>query len=182
MKTLNIDFLRDALSYDPETGMLRWRQRPRLHFRTDRGWRCFNSRFAGRIAGSVASTTGYVMVNFSGGNLLCAHRLIIAMHTGHWPEFVDHVDGNRRNNALDNLRICTRSDNQCNRGVQSNNRSGFKGISPEGSGKWRAQICKSGQRRNLGVFLSPEAAHAAYVRAAQQLHGEFSNSGTRNKS
>ncbi|WP_420869951.1 HNH endonuclease [Burkholderia glumae] len=177
MKTLPLPFAHECLSYDASAGTLVWRTRPREHFASDRAWRLFNSRFAGMPAGSLSSSTGYVMVNFSGGNLIGAHRLAFALASGRWVEFVDHIDGNRSNNALGNLRECSRSDNQCNRGRQVNNRSGWKGVHRISDCRWRARINKDGVRHHLGVFETPEAAHRAYQVAAQRFHGEFANFG-----
>ncbi|MFG0231749.1 HNH endonuclease [Achromobacter sp. 413638] len=177
MKTLPIEYLHEALSYDPDSGLMQWKERPRQHFATDRGWRCFNSRFAGKPAGTLSPTTGYVVVNFSGGNLFGVHRLAIALATDSWPRYVDHIDRNRANNKLSNLRTCTKSENQCNRGVQRNNKCGRKGVYLHAPGKWRARVMKGGVLKDLGLFASADEAHLAYAASAQILHGEFVNLG-----
>ncbi len=98
------------------------------------------------------------------------HRLIM----GHPIGEVDHRDGDGLNNRRSNLRIATRSQNECNKGVQKNNTSGFRGVSFfKPHGKWKAQIVLNGKARHLGYFATPEEAHAAYVAAQPLFHGEF---------
>jgi len=87
---------------------------------------------------------------------------------------VDHTDGNALNNRRDNLRLCTPSENACNRGKTCLNKSGYKGVSfRSDTKKCRAQIEKLGKIYSLGSFNSPQLAHAAYVIASVKLHGEF---------
>jgi len=92
--------------------------------------------------------------------------------TGDWPSgVVDHKDGNRANNVGKNLRDATLQQNNWNRKPNS---SGLKGVSyvPRRK-KWRAQIRVNGKKKEIGVFPTPEAAHAAYVAAAKKIHGEY---------
>jgi hypothetical protein len=87
---------------------------------------------------------------------------------------VDHRDGDGLNNRRDNLRLATRSQNMHNRRVNRNSKSGFKGVFWHKAGKkWMAQIKINGEPIYLGLFASPEEAHAAYRRASEQYHGEF---------
>jgi len=87
---------------------------------------------------------------------------------------VDHKDGNRLNCLDDNLRICTRPENQQNRSKLSNNTSGHKGVSwSKSNKKWQAQITVSGKRIHLGYFDTKEDAARAYNVAAMKYYGEF---------
>ena len=87
---------------------------------------------------------------------------------------VDHRDRDGFNNQRSNLRFCTRSQNQCNRGLQSNNTSGFKGVRYRAdSGKWSAQIRFNGVTKSCGSYPTKEEAIEAYDQAARELHGEF---------
>lgn len=170
---MDIGYLRRCLIYDPVSGVIVWCNRPREHFDSTRGWKYFNSRFAGKPAGTLSNTTGYITINFN-GQMFASHRVIWALETGIWPEaHIDHIDGNRSNNTWSNLRICERWQNQCNRPMQVNNRSGFKGVYLHSEGRWRSRIQRRGVTTDLGLFSTPEAAHAAYSIAAKQLHGEF---------
>ena len=101
------------------------------------------------------------------------HRLIMGVTDPN--VWVDHVDGNGLNNTRANLRICSRAENQQNRPVNRNNKSGFKGVyACTRSGRWIAKIMVNRKAVHIGRFDTPELAHAAYLAAAEKLHGEFS--------
>ena len=90
------------------------------------------------------------------------------------PNFVDHIDGDRSNNKIENLRECSKRDNNCNRGAQSNGKSGYKGVSKiKGKQKWESYISKDGKKSHLGRFNSPEDAAIAYDKKAIELHSDF---------
>jgi hypothetical protein len=94
------------------------------------------------------------------------------------PVLVDHEDLNKANNQRYNLRIANKSQNQHNQGIRKNNTSGFKGVTWNKSfGRWHARIRVNTTRKHLGYFDTPEEAHAAYQKAAIDLHGEFANAG-----
>jgi hypothetical protein len=105
------------------------------------------------------------------------HRLAWFYITGTWPpEFLDHINLGKSDNRLLNLREATGSENQFNRNCPARNRAGLKGVSWDSArAKWRATITAHGKHHNLGRFDTPEQAHAVYVRAARDLHGEFVN-------
>lgn len=97
------------------------------------------------------------------------HRIVAGTHDGMQ---TDHIDGDTLNNQSDNLRTCTRAQNLCNSGRQTNNTSDFKGIRASGK-KWRSRIRIDGKLIHLGYYLTPEEAARAYDEAAKELHGEF---------
>ena len=111
-----------------------------------------------------------------GQSVIKMHRLILGLSD---PTVeCDHRDGDGLNNRRKNLRTCSRAENAFNRGARAGNTTGYKGVSwDRDSGRWRAQIMKNGRTYHLGRFDSPEAAHAAYSRAAVEFHGEFANTG-----
>lgn len=87
---------------------------------------------------------------------------------------IDHRNGDGLDNRRDNLRIATRAENSRNTGVRRDNSSGFKGVSfHKQCRKWTAQIKLDGKLHRLGLHATPELAHAAYCRAAAELHGQF---------
>ncbi|WEM05511.1 HNH endonuclease [Ralstonia phage BOESR1] len=86
--------------------------------------------------------------------------------------FIDHVDGDRTNNRLSNLRLCTHAQNQLNRGVTRNNTTGFKGVRPS-NGRFRADIQVDGRREYLGHFDTAREAAEEYDLHARRLHGQF---------
>ncbi len=99
------------------------------------------------------------------------HRLISGGSEGFQ---VDHKDGDGLNNRRSNLRRASPSENRCNQKLRPCNTSGFKGVSWDKSkGKWQAKITIDRKQHHLGRFHSKELAHAAYVKASAQLHGEF---------
>ncbi|MGH6979048.1 MAG: HNH endonuclease signature motif containing protein [Brevundimonas sp.] len=167
-RDLTADDVRRVLDYDPETGIFRWKDTPELPSNV-------RSRLAGRIAGSPC-TGGYVAIKV-GGRLYKAHRLAWLVFFGEWPSSeLDHIDRRRAHNAIANLRLADRSTNMGNVAAYRSNVSGLKGVSKSGR-QWRAQITKDRKTVNLGRFATREAAHAAYVKAANDRFGEFARAG-----
>lgn len=152
--------VRDALNYDPETGVFRWaKSRGRMP--------------AGTVAGSPHGK-GYIAIGFC-GHILLAHRLAWLYVTGEWPRGeIDHRDMDKTNNAFHNLRDATSSQNKANKGVSDDSLSGIKGVTwHKPRAKWRARIQVGRQQKHLGLFDSIEAASAAYQAAAKLNFGEF---------
>lgn len=142
--------------YDPESGILYWRSRDR--------------NLSGLAAGGSASPDGYVRVRVR-GRLQLAHRVILAMHNGAWPDGqVDHINGNRSDNRLCNLRAVPRSENLKNKARYSSNRSGVSGVHwHRQHGKWCAAVQDGGRRHHLGLFSDISSAAAAVSEARQRL-------------
>lgn len=153
---LTAERLRELLHYDPETGVFTWKTKPGRRIRL------------GAQAGSAAQ--GYLEIGVCGGRYR-AHRLAWLYVYGVWPKHdIDHIDGNRANNAIANLRDVTRAVNIQNmRRPKPGNKSGYLGVAPCSS-RWSAQVHVAGKKRHLGVFDTPELAHAAYVEAKRRLH------------
>ena len=99
------------------------------------------------------------------------HRLITNAPDG---IDVDHEFGNTLDNRRDVLRVASEAENQRNKRKHRDNKSGYKGVTfhPQ-TGKWRAQIMVDGNKFSLGLFATPELAHAAYCVAAAKYHKEF---------
>lgn len=109
--------------------------------------------------------------------LVSMARFVLGLEPGDLRQ-ADHIDGDTLNNTRDNLRIASVAENVRNRRRQRNNTSGFKGVSWCGeSNNWRACIAVNGKNKHLGLFLTRELAHAAYCKAAVELHGEFARTG-----
>ena len=105
-----------------------------------------------------------------------AHRIIWLLVTGQDPgaAIVDHVDGNPHNNKIQNLRLATFHQNQCNQKRRTDNTSGLKGVTWDKSrGKWVGQIHVKGKHIFLGRHETKEEAYAAYCEAARRLHEDF---------
>jgi hypothetical protein len=162
-----IDVLRRLFVYNPITGELIHRFRPREDFSHSRHWRMWRRRYEGRSAGSLR-VDGYVMVVTNIGGVrhsILAHRLIWAIVNGEWVPEVDHRDGCGSNNRLDNLRAAIgQSENMQNmagrRGTRLDRRSG----------RYQAVIGAAGKRIHLGIFATEAEAHSAYLEAKQRHH------------
>jgi len=126
---------------------------------------------AGSIAGTI-TRYGYRVVTIDRQNYL-AHRLVWLVEHGSWPEQdIDHIDGNKLNNHISNLRDVSRSVNQQNRKkVLSNNTTGLLGVSyHKGTKTYRATIGLNRKGINLGHYATPEEAYKAYMVAKKAMH------------
>lgn len=163
-----VDLLRSMLDYDPADGKFTWKPRS--------DGTCFDSKYAGLPAGSKRAG-GYVMISINGYGIYGAHRLAWAHYHGRAPDGeIDHRDQNPSNNAIDNLRPASSSQQKMNKRVQSNNRSGLKGAYFHACRKgqqWRSQIKFEGRLIFIGYFDTAQAAHEAYMRKSAELFGEF---------
>lgn len=171
---MDIDYIKDALDYDPESGIFVWKKRPENHFQNARGCWQWNGKYPGTIAGTVFKPNkkyGYtrIKINIS-GSVVYAHRLAWIWCNGPIPDglYVDHIDGNAENNAINNLRLVSHAENHRNRGVPANNTSGAVGIRKVGN-KWSARIKVHGKEKFLGNFQTFEEAVLARKRAAREL-------------
>jgi hypothetical protein len=166
-------FLHQCFDYDQHTGILTWKVRPRVHFLTAQAWKVWNCRFAGKAAGCIIH--GYVSVVLTYRNQrspIGAHRICWALVTGAWPkDEIDHRNGVRADNRLENLREATVAENAQNNKAHVDSTTGFLGIHwHKKQQKWRATIRVGQHRHHLGLFSTPEAAHAAYIKAKARLH------------
>lgn len=158
--------LRRWFDYSRDTGVFTWIGEPRT---------------IGPCIGKIAGTKrrdGYVFIGVPGFGQIGAHRLawiyVHGMVIG--GAEVDHIDGDPANNAIENLRLASSSQQKQNKSVQSNNRSGLKGAyfhACRTGLKWRSQIKVGGRVIFLGYFQSAQEAHEAYGRAAVEHFGEF---------
>lgn len=175
---MTAEYARAAFDYDAETGFMRWRERPREHFRTQHGRRIFNTRFAGKVAGSI-DEKGYRRIAVD-GCVVRAHRLIWLWTYGQEPlGEVDHINGVKSDNRLVNLRVVKSWENARNKRTPRNNTSGRIGVIWRGDlGKWAANIGDDYKSFALGIFDTREEAVAARSAAEIVLgfhpnHGRF---------
>ena len=100
------------------------------------------------------------------------HRLIWQFHFGDCPSIIDHIDGNKNNNAIENLPPATNKQNLANRKVTKTNKLGLKGVCLVGN-KYKASIKVNGKSQHIGYFSNPNDAHMAYCQKAKKIYGEF---------
>lgn len=180
----SIDLLRQLLRYDADTGLLFWKERPIEMFvggeyPPERRAASWNSRCADKEAFTYVNSAGY-RSGAVNDLLLLAHRVIWAIHYSKWPDDdVDHIDGDKLNNRIANLRDVPQAVNTRNAVGKSNNTSGVTGVSwrPD-RGKWRARVMVNYREISLGHFDTLEEATIAREAAVRQFdfterHGSF---------
>lgn len=178
---LTREFVLERLHYDPGSGVFTWRRRPGHDHQTN----VWNAKYIGRSAGSVAAN-GYVDISFLVGNRrirAAGHRLAwLYVYGVHPSAFIDHIDGDKTNNRIENLREATAAQNAWNTGARSWSKSGVKGVSWDKSrGKWFASIFVNRKQIALGRYDAIEDAARAYEAAALRFHGEFANTSGRDR-
>lgn len=120
--------------------------------------------------------TGNYKVCWVGDRQIKAHRAVwLAAGREIPPGYeIDHINGKKWDNCLENLRLVTRQQNSFNQGVCKNNKSGYKGVCWYKAGsKWHASICVNGKKIHLGYFKTKENAATAYNFAAKKYFGEY---------
>lgn len=154
---ITTEWVREHLLYDQESGVFLWKKRG-----------------PGRTLGYVLGTKnwdGYVVIKIN--QVGCyAHRIAWLHVNGEWPKgHIDHIDRNRSNNAIANLRPATAAQNASRRPIVRTI-APARGVFPQGTG-FVARIHFAGKRHYLGYFSTLEAAKAAYDVKAKEIHGEF---------
>lgn len=149
--------LKELFFYDDSTGIFKWNKKICRHV------------IVGSIAGSVYQD-GYVLIKVFGKRYV-AHRLAWLYVYGQFPDGeLDHINGNRSDNRIANLRVVTRQGNQQNKARQENNTSGQTGVCFHSRSKlWQAQIYVRGKPVYLGQYKNKEDASVAYIDARRKL-------------
>lgn len=149
------EYLRSVLRYDPHTGGFTW--------------------ISGKNKGKAAGRSSEYIEIWIRGRLYKAHRLAWLWFYGEWPSGeLDHIDCNKLNNKISNLRLSTRSQNCANVRRRVDNTTGFKGVDfHKKSGKFRARISVDKRIRHLGYFDTAAEAHGAYSISAAESFEAF---------
>lgn len=154
-KDISINVLREYLEYNAQTGFIVWKKHKH------RG-----KMQAGDRAGCI-DRSGYEYIRIG--------RMPIASHIIAWTLFygvcpnkhIDHINGDRKDNRIDNLRLVTSRQNQQNRSIHRSGR--LPGASPMRNGKWQSRIGIKGKTKYLGVFNTAVEAHCAYQEALREV-------------
>jgi len=152
MHNIDISKLREAFDYNPDTGVL-------IRKSTNRPSKGLDSY-------------GYIQLGYC-KKMYKAHRVIWAIVHGEFPKgHIDHINGNRSDNRIQNLRVVTQQQNSHNhQKINKKNKSGFRGVCWNGrASKWQAAISVNSKTIYIGVFSTPEDAHLAYLYAKKIYH------------
>ncbi len=169
------EVLRQLLRYEPETGKLFWRERDVSWFE-DGDWNparrkaaIWNGKNSGREALAGINTSGYASGRILSRTVL-SHRVVWKLATAEDPEFIDHVNGRRADNRIENLRSVSKRENSLNQRPPKHSTSGVLGVSwHRRTGKWAAKIGVNGQTLHLGYFSTIEDAAAARLQANKRF-------------
>ena len=131
------------------------------------------NKLIGKQASRLKKSNGYQEVTINKKKYY-AHRVIFMMFNGRWPEQIDHINSDRSNNLLSNLREASNAQNNRNTKLRSTNKSGYKGVYWNKKNRnFVARITVNYKDIHLGCFKTVEEAHESYKKAASELHGDF---------
>jgi len=155
-QTIDISLARILWRYEPETGFLFWTDAPEVH-----------APVRGKQAFTSTASHGYAQTNYR-GSVVLAHRIAWALMHGEWPVQVDHINGNKTDNRIHNLRNVTVAENRRNARKQSNNKSGFNGVSWD-RGRWTVRIqTLDGIYKHMGRYKTLNEAIQVRQRANEE--------------
>lgn len=161
-KILTQEILKKYVLYNKNTGIFFWLKPGNLRAKV------------GQIAGK--ETTGYISIYIDKISYP-VHRLAWLYVHGSLPEkCIDHINGDKKDNRICNLRLATPQQNAFNKGKKSNNTSGYKGVYlNKRRNMWVAQARINKKNFYLGAFKTPEEASVAYRKFSKKNHGEFAH-------
>lgn len=142
-------------------------------------YRCKNQKSIGDEAGS-RNKKGYYILGFN-NRLYFVHRIVFFLHYNNCPNIIDHIDNNPSNNKIENLRAANKSENQHNRKINKNNKSGCKGLniltSTSGKEYWHCKINNKYAYFRKDSPNSRQLAEQWLIDNRENLHGNFTNHG-----
>lgn len=169
---MNAEYFNACFTYFAKTGVINWKNRPKDHFKTKGGWHRFNSRLSGKEAGWISSNKkqSYRMIEVN-GKTYTSHYIAWVMIYKEPPKHqIDHINGSGLDNRKRNLRDVDQSENNRNRKIPINNKSGVVGVNwRKQSNAWHAQINDNGKRVHLGLFKNKKDAIKARKQAEIML-------------
>lgn len=172
------EFAESIFRYDYNSGKLFWKERTPSMFlgkkkSPEHCCAVWNACHANKEI-TYKNNYGYIVARINKRPYLVS-RIAWLLNYGVNPKFeIDHINLNKEDNRISNLRLASRFQNTCNRGLQGNNKSGYKGVSfCNVKNKWRARIMVHRKEKFIGYFSDVKLAHEAYKKAAIQYHGEY---------
>lgn len=112
----------------------------------------------------------YLVMDIKGKKYL-VHRIVWALHYDSIPDVIDHIDRDKLNNRIENLRDSDKSSNGFNTGVRADSKSGFTGVSfNKPNGNWNAYCTIKGKKKHIGCFSTLEEAHLARKKYLEETH------------
>ena len=123
--------------------------------------------------GSLDKDSNYKRTK-ANGKLMLVHRIIFLLEHGYLPEIVDHIDGNRTNNKIENLRAATKTENNRNSKKRKDNTSGYKNVNWHSQKqKWQVRLLINGKSTSFGLYDDLEFAELVAIEARNKYHGNF---------
>ena len=158
-----IEYAKEHLGFNFDTGEILWVKYPKNYNKINK------PKIAGRLHYS-----GYRIITLMNKGVM-AHRLIWAVYYNKWPDgSLDHIDGSKSNNSINNLRIATRSQNAYNCGPKKISTSGYKNVQwDKDTNKWRVRVTVNGKRHHIGRFENIDDAVLASNNFMINNHKEF---------
>lgn len=172
MADIPVEKLHELFEY--HDGLLYWKERPESDFDRPKHCASWNAQFAGKVAGYNCDSriNDYVQFGYKKRKYR-AHRAIFAMHHGYYPKMVDHIDNNKSNNKIENLREANYAQNCHNTPPNVTNKSGHKNIYWEKkTNKWRVAF-RIGKERYGKRFILLEDAVEYAKELREKLHGDY---------
>jgi len=165
-------YLQECFDYNSEEGILYWKERPLHHFKNERIMKGTNTQFGGRIAGRL-DKAGYYRIRLK-GSTPAAHRIIWKLIYGEDPKcFIDHINGIRDDNRIENLRDIPIGSNNINlNALKIDNSTGYTGVSKVKNGKYRSYTNVDGKHKCIGLYNTPEEAALARELKCLEIYGE----------
>ncbi|WP_264041469.1 HNH endonuclease signature motif containing protein [Pectobacterium carotovorum] len=175
MSDITNEFVKEILSYDPETGIFIWKDRDERYFSDKRACSTWNRKYPGTVAGTP-DNKGYLRISINNKKHK-SHRIAWLYVYGYWPELIDHINGNKSDNRIKNLRDVSFSENMRNRPTLKSSSTGVNGVVKSSNGKgFLAHINVDGVNKYLGTFPSIDEA-VRERKIADSIYGYHENHG-----
>lgn len=164
------NYLRECFGYDETTGVLTWKERPLTHFKAEARRKAFNTRYAGKPL-SARDNRGYIVTSLDTQKLK-GHRVIWKLFYGEEPPpVIDHLNSNKSDNRISNLKAVTQLENLFNKQVQRNNKLGVKGVSFDTRRqKFYSRVKIGAKIKWLGYFDNQSEAEKVYQEACRNIN------------